>query len=57
MTTSKSTPEQEWPLKAYKNIDFLNSDSARQIRILCEMIEPGIRLESCLLYTSDAADE
>lgn len=45
MTTSKSTPEQEWPLKAYKNIDFLNSDSARQIRILCEMIEPGIRLE------------
>ena len=46
MTTSKSTPEQEWPLKAYKNIDFLNSDSARQIRILCEMIEPGIRLES-----------
>ncbi|MGB0459929.1 MAG: TIGR00730 family Rossman fold protein [Opitutales bacterium] len=46
MTTSKSTPEQEWPLKAYKNFDFLNSDSARQIRILCEMIEPGIRLES-----------
>ena len=46
MTTSKSTPEQEWPLKAYKNLDFLNSDSARQIRILCEMIEPGIRLES-----------
>lgn len=46
MTTSKSTPDQEWPLKAYKNLDFLNSDSARQIRILCEMIEPGIRLES-----------
>lgn len=46
MTSSKSTPDQEWPLKAYKNLDFLNSDSARQIRILCEMIEPGIRLEN-----------
>ena len=33
----------EWPLKAYKNIDFLNSDPARNIRILCEMTEPGLR--------------
>jgi len=33
----------EWPLKAYKNLDFLNSDPARNIRILCEMTEPGLR--------------
>lgn len=34
----------EWPLKAYKNLDFLNSDAARNIRVLCEMTEPGLRL-------------
>lgn len=28
-----------WPPKAYKNIDFLNSPEARQIRILCELEE------------------
>jgi hypothetical protein len=33
----------EWPLKAYKNLDFLNSESARNIRVLCEMTEPGLR--------------
>jgi uncharacterized protein (TIGR00730 family) len=33
----------QWPLKAYKNLDFLNSDPARNIRILCEMTEPGLR--------------
>ncbi|NCG08236.1 MAG: TIGR00730 family Rossman fold protein [Verrucomicrobia bacterium] len=46
MTTSNDTSREEWPLKAYKNLDFLNSDAARQIRILCEMTEPGIRLEA-----------
>jgi hypothetical protein len=38
----KFTPG-KWPLKAYKNIDFLNSPSARNIRILCEFVEPERR--------------
>ena len=32
------------PEKAYKNIDFLNSKSARTVRILCEYEEPKARL-------------
>jgi uncharacterized protein (TIGR00730 family) len=46
MTAPQVASHKKWPLKAYKNLDFLNSDAARQIRILSEMIEPGIRLES-----------
>lgn len=30
---------QSWPPKAYKNLEFLNSPEARQIRILCELEE------------------
>ena len=30
-------------MKAYKNLDFLNSDPARSIRVLCEFTEPGLR--------------
>ncbi|MGK0289700.1 MAG: hypothetical protein ACI86H_001146 [bacterium] len=30
-------------LKSYKNMDFLQSDDARQIRILCELTEPAAR--------------
>lgn len=33
-----------WPIKAYKNLEFLNSAAARQIRIQCEMEEPEHRL-------------
>ena len=33
------------PLKAYKNMEFLNSNSARAIRILCEYEEPLHRFE------------
>jgi uncharacterized protein (TIGR00730 family) len=36
MTDHASDP---WPAKAYKNLDFLNSPEARQIRVLCEMEE------------------
>lgn len=36
MESSSSTP---WPQKAYKNLEFLNSPEARQIRILCELEE------------------
>ena len=43
MTEPPNTPRGEWPLKAYNNSDFLNSDNARNIRVLCEMTEPGQR--------------
>lgn len=33
----------KWPVKAYKNPGFLNSEAAREIRVLCELIEPGQR--------------
>lgn len=33
------------PDKAYKNLGFLNSPDARAIRVLCELTEPGVRLE------------
>lgn len=32
------------PSKAYKNPDFLNSEAAREVRVLCELLEPGQRL-------------
>jgi uncharacterized protein (TIGR00730 family) len=35
---STNTPD-SWPPKAYKNLEFLNSPEARQIRILCELEE------------------
>lgn len=34
----------EYPEKAYKNLEFLNSEEARAIRILSEYIEPLARL-------------
>ncbi|MGB2706227.1 MAG: LOG family protein [Candidatus Omnitrophota bacterium] len=40
---SKKKTEYSWLIKAYKNKDFLNSPSARLIRILSEMIEPAAR--------------
>jgi hypothetical protein len=43
MTLPTHSPKDEWPIKAYKNLDFLNSDPARNIRVLCEMTEPGLR--------------
>ncbi|WPJ94459.1 LOG family protein [Coraliomargarita algicola] len=43
MTLPRECSRDEWPLKAYKNLDFLNSDPARNIRVLCEMTEPGLR--------------
>ncbi len=33
----------DWPIRAYNNLAFLNSPSARTIRILAEMIEPSVR--------------
>lgn len=43
MTLARECSRDEWPLKAYKNLDFLTSDPARNIRVLCEMTEPGLR--------------
>ncbi|MEA3305378.1 MAG: LOG family protein, partial [Candidatus Omnitrophota bacterium] len=40
---NKKKTKRGWPIKAYKNKDFLNSSSARLIRILSEMIEPAAR--------------
>ena len=33
-----------WPVKAYKNLDFLQSPEARSIRVQCELTEPLHRL-------------
>jgi len=40
-----AVPEGPKPPKAYKNGDFLNSHDARLIRIMCELQEPGQRLD------------
>lgn len=46
MSEPNPCTREEWPLKAYKNLSFLNSDPARPLRVLCEMIEPGPRFEA-----------
>lgn len=43
MSSQRECSRDEWPLKAYKNLNFLNNDEARNIRVLCEMTEPGLR--------------
>ena len=43
MNEPDPTTHGKWPMKAYKNPDFLNSGAAREIRVLCELIEPGQR--------------
>ncbi len=43
MPDSKQCSRDEWPIKAYKDLNFLNSEAARNIRVLCEMTEPGLR--------------
>ena len=43
MPESIQCSRDEWPIKAYKDLNFLNSDEARNIRVLCEMTEPGLR--------------
>lgn len=42
---SKSENKEEWPIKAYKNLEFLRSDKARFVRILCELFEPEERFK------------
>lgn len=43
MSDSNQCSRDEWPIKAYKDLNFLNSEEARNIRVLCEMTEPGLR--------------
>ena len=43
MSDSKQCSRDEWPIKAYKDLSFLNSEAARNIRVLAEMTEPGLR--------------
>ena len=40
----------EHPPKAYKNLDFLNSHAARNIRVQCELTEPGVRFREEKIY-------
>ncbi|WP_309400895.1 LOG family protein [Cerasicoccus maritimus] len=44
----------DWPTKAYKNLDFLNSSQARPIRMLCELAEPKKRLREMGIYNTIA---
>ncbi len=41
---SPATVPEKWPEKAYKNLGFLNSAAGREIRVLCEFVEPRSRL-------------
>jgi uncharacterized protein (TIGR00730 family) len=41
--SSDNNTHLKWPLKAYKNLDFLNSPDARTVRVLCEFLEPAAR--------------
>lgn len=50
MTLTPSNPANPWPLKAYNNLEFLNSDAARNIRILSEMTEPRHRFQAQAIH-------
>jgi len=42
----KNDKTMEFPIKAYKNLEFLQSQNARPVRILSEYYEPLMRLEA-----------
>jgi uncharacterized protein (TIGR00730 family) len=42
---SEQQDDDNWPIKAYKNIDFLKRREARTMRILSEYLEPESRFE------------
>jgi len=48
----KKKDKREWPIKAYKNIDFLNSPAARTIRVMTEMVEPSDRFRKHHLWNT-----
>lgn len=49
---NKDAPDSTWPLKAYKNLDFLTSPDARIIRVLAEFVEPQGRLRRAGVYNT-----
>lgn len=46
MPTPRAASNKPWPDKAYNNSEFLNSDDARSIRVLCELAEPKQRFSA-----------
>jgi len=48
----KTKMDYNWLVKAYNNVDFLNSPAARTIRIMTEMIEPAERLRKNRIYNT-----
>ncbi len=48
----KKKQKEEWPIKAYKNLDFLNSPAARTIRVMTEMVEPADRFRRNNLWNT-----
>jgi uncharacterized protein (TIGR00730 family) len=49
---SEKMQEDAYPKKAYKNLEFLNSEEARTIRILSEYIEPLKRLNEHKVHST-----
>lgn len=46
MTKKRSSGKAaDWPLKAYKNLDFLTGPQGRIVRVLSEFLEPAARFE------------
>lgn len=45
MTNKKNKFSKSWPIKAYKNQEFLSSGDARSVRVLCELLEPARRFK------------
>ena len=41
-----------WPMKAYKNLDFLTAPEGRIVRVLSEFIEPAGRFEKRHIYNT-----
>lgn len=42
--------DDQWPQKAYKNMNFLNSHDARPVRVLSEFLEPAARLRKYRIH-------
>ena len=53
MTTKRSSRQGPgWPMKAYKNLGFLNSPEGRIVRVLSEFMEPAARFERHHVYNT-----
>jgi uncharacterized protein (TIGR00730 family) len=48
--SSRQTPD--WPLKAYKNLDFLTAPEGRIVRVLAEFMEPATRFGKRHIYNT-----